>query len=150
MEGGEKRMFFLIIQNQKKFSLKILKAGGILFALFWMFFLSNLLAQAMIWDRTTLEIAHELRCPTCQGLSVKESNTAISEGMKGEIKNQLGQGKSKAEILKYFQTRYGEWILRTPPQEGMNLSLYWVPILGFFLGLLGLGFFIQRSQKKKG
>ena len=76
-------------------------------------------------ESRVLEISDQLRCPVCQGLSVKESNTVIAENMKSEIRDRLAQGKSEAEILEFFQLRYGEWILRTPKADGINL-LVWI------------------------
>ena len=48
------------------------------------------------------DVAKELRCPTCLGISILESQTPQSQAMKFEIAEQLRQGKSKIEIINYY------------------------------------------------
>ncbi|MBU3914571.1 cytochrome c-type biogenesis protein CcmH, partial [bacterium] len=68
-----------------------------------------------------------LRCPTCQSQSVKESEAGLSLNMKIKIREMLKEGKSRDEILQFFQERYGEWILRSPQKRGFNLLLWLLP-----------------------
>lgn len=72
-------------------------------------------------------IAHKLRCPTCQAMSVKESDAGLSLNMKQKIRELLQEGKSEEEILQFFVDRYGEWILRAPKKEGFSLLLWTLP-----------------------
>ena len=65
-------------------------------------------------------IAHQLRCPTCQSMSVKESEAGLANNMKMKIKEMLQAGKSEKQIINFFVIRYGEWILRSPKKEGVN------------------------------
>ncbi|HET9235677.1 MAG TPA: cytochrome c-type biogenesis protein [Oligoflexus sp.] len=74
------------------------------------------------------DVAKELRCPTCTGLSVLESDASFSVQIKDQVHEQMKLGKSKDEIIKYFVERYGPWILREPPKEGFNLLAWGVPI----------------------
>lgn len=90
------------------------------------------------------DVAGELRCPTCTGLSVLESEAQFSVQIKDEVKKQLEQGKSKEEILAFFTERYGPWILREPPKEGVNLLAWWLPIVLLVLGPLGVWFYVWR------
>lgn len=83
------------------------------------------------------DVAYELRCPTCTGLSVLESDAKFSVQIKDIVLEQVNAGKSKTEILNYFTDRYGPWILRSPPKEGVNLLAWIVPI-----GLLTIGPFL--------
>lgn len=91
------------------------------------------------------EIAHKLRCPTCQAMSVKESDAGLSLNMKQRIRELLEEGKSEAEILQFFEERYGEWILRSPKKEGFSLLLWTLPGLIILVTLLIL---IQNLRKK--
>ena len=78
-------------------------------------------------------ISHKLRCPICQGLSVKESMDDISMNMKTKIRSLLEEGKNEEQVLKFFETRYGEWILRNPKKDGLNISLWLFPLGGIIL-----------------
>ncbi|OGH00406.1 MAG: hypothetical protein A2600_10260 [Candidatus Lambdaproteobacteria bacterium RIFOXYD1_FULL_56_27] len=72
-------------------------------------------------------LADQLRCPTCQSMSVKDSEAGLSNNMKAMIREMLLQGKSESEIMDFFVARYGEWILREPPKSGFNLLLWFLP-----------------------
>lgn len=94
------------------------------------------------------DVAGELRCPTCTGLSVLDSEAQFSVQIKDEVKKQLAQGKNKEEILAFFTERYGPWILREPPKEGFNYVAWAVPVALLILGPLGVWFFIWRRPVK--
>ena len=82
------------------------------------------------------KLSNELRCPTCQGLSVKDSEAGFSNSIKGKIRELMKQGKSDEEIMAYFVERYGEWILRAPPVSGFNMVLWILPGVAIVTGLL--------------
>ena len=82
------------------------------------------------------KLSNELRCPTCQGLSVKDSEAGFSTSIKGKIRELMKQGKSDEEIMAYFVERYGEWILRAPPVSGFNMVLWVLPGAAIVTGLL--------------
>ena len=90
------------------------------------------------------KISNELRCPTCQGLSVKDSEAGFSASIKGKIRELMEKGNSDEEIKAYFTERYGEWILRAPPVSGFNLVLWILPGAAIITGLLWV---IYRSKK---
>jgi len=73
------------------------------------------------------DVASGLRCPTCTGLSVLDSDAPFSVQIKNEVKEQMAAGKGKSEILQFFTERYGPWILREPPKEGINLWAWIIP-----------------------
>ena len=81
------------------------------------------------------KLSDELRCPTCQGLSVKDSEAGFSNSIKDKIRELMKNGKSDKEILAYFVERYGEWILRAPAKRGFNLVLWILPGAGILIGL---------------
>ncbi len=99
-------------------------------------------------DQQVREIAHQLRCPTCQAMSVKESEAGLASNMKVKIREMLQEGKSEEEILKFFVDRYGEWILRNPPKKGVNLILWTAPF-GLVL-FAGLGVVVYLRRKSAG
>ncbi|MBU2646807.1 cytochrome c-type biogenesis protein CcmH [bacterium] len=98
-------------------------------------------------DNRVREIAHQLRCPTCQAMSVKESDAGISLNMKQRIRELLEEGKSEEEILRFFVDRYGEWILRSPKKEGFSLLLWTMPGLIIVITVLLLFQYLRKKSR---
>ena len=93
------------------------------------------------------DVAGKLRCPTCKGLSVLDSDASFSVQIKDQVDEQIKEGKSEDEILKFFVERYGPWILREPPKSGFNLMAWATPIALLLAGpLLIWMFFIRRKE----
>jgi cytochrome c-type biogenesis protein CcmH len=86
-----------------------------------------LAATASDLESQVREIALQLRCPVCQGLSVGDSPSELANEMRTLVREQLQQGKTSAEVLDYFAQRYGEWILLAPPKHGFNLVIWVLP-----------------------
>ena len=93
-----------------------------------------------------------LRCPTCQGLSVKDSDAGFSTSIKGKIRELMKNGESDEEIMAYFVKRYGEWILRSPPVSGFNIVLWVLPgvtiVSGFLWILFGAKKWVEKPTNK--
>ena len=89
----------------------------------------SLHAQA-VDENLVYKIADNLRCPTCQGLSVNDSEAGFSVQIRNKVREMLMAGQDRTEIEAYFVARYGEWILRTPPAKGFNLLIWILPALG--------------------
>jgi cytochrome c-type biogenesis protein CcmF len=95
------------------------------------------------------EIAKELRCPTCTGLSVLESDAPFSLQMRSAVLDQVKQGREKSEILQFFVERYGLWILREPPRHGLHLFAWIVPCLFLILGPAVLMYLRYRRRGRE-
>ena len=93
------------------------------------------------------DVAKELRCPTCTGLSVLESDAKFSVQIKDLVKEQVEAGKNKAEILEFFTDRYGPWILRSPPKTGFNALAWGVPIAMMLVGPILIWAFVWRKKR---
>jgi cytochrome c-type biogenesis protein CcmH len=86
-------------------------------------------ATASDLETQVRDIALQLRCPVCQGLSVGDSPSELANEMRALIREQLQQGKTPAQVLDYFAQRYGEWILLAPPKRGFNLVIWVLPFV---------------------
>lgn len=92
------------------------------------------------------DVASELRCPTCVGLSVLESDAPFSKQIKSEVTNQLEAGKSADQILQFFTDRYGPWILRSPPKQGVNILAWVIPLSLLVFGPILVWYFVWRHR----
>ncbi|MBI2340800.1 MAG: cytochrome c-type biogenesis protein CcmH [Deltaproteobacteria bacterium] len=107
------------------------------------FFLACAPAKETTEDRIQ-RLGGELRCPVCRGVPISESPAALAKEMMDTLKEQAEKGKSDEEILKFFEERYGEWVLLKPKPEGMNLMVWILPALA----LVGGAVFIITWVKK--
>ena len=104
----------------------------------------------MVINPKVEEIAKELRCPTCVGLSVLESGTLQSVAMRTEIEKQLSEGKSKTDIMNYFKKAYCSWILREPDSNSSIGVIIWgIPILGLIFGPIFILLGLRNSKKRQ-
>ncbi len=97
-------------------------------ALATLLLLGTAMAQDVLLDPRVFEIGRELRCPTCVAESVSESNAAIAREMRQIIQEQLDEGRTRQEILGFFQDRYGDWVLLSPPRRGLLLFVWLLPV----------------------
>jgi len=94
-------------------------------------------------DQRVQQVAAQLKCPVCQGESVADSPSLISQQMRGVIRQQLQSGKSEQEVIAYFQARYGDQIVWLPPWQGFSLLAWLVPIALLLGGLLLMAFVLR-------
>lgn len=92
----------------------------------------------------TKHLAAQLRCPVCQGLSLQDSQSELSQQMKGVIREQIVAGKTDAQVMDYFVAKYGEWILLEPRAHGFNLAVYLLPLILLAGGIAVLYFSVKR------
>jgi cytochrome c-type biogenesis protein CcmH len=85
-------------------------------------------------DAQTRDLAAQLRCPVCQGLSLQDSPSELAQEMRSVIRDQLRAGRTPSQVRDYFISKYGEWILLKPEPHGFNLAVYLLPILGLLAG----------------
>lgn len=96
------------------------------------------------------ELGEELRCPTCTGLSVLQSDIPFSLEIRKSLLDQIEEAKDSDTIMKFFKDRFGLWILRTPPTEGFHWLAWLLPLLFVFLGTLFLWFVFWRRRRETG
>lgn len=86
-----------------------------------------------------------LMCPVCPAETIDQAQVPIAKQMRRLVREKLGQGESREQILEYFAGVYGQDILAAPSKSGFNLIAWTVPVLGVFAALAA-GFFVLRSM----
>ncbi|WP_108507925.1 cytochrome c-type biogenesis protein [Polynucleobacter acidiphobus] len=99
-----------------------------------------------VLEKKVLELANELRCLVCQNQTIAESNADLAVDLKNQVRQQLSEGRSKQEILKYMTERYGDFVLYKPPFNASTLMLWVGP---FLLMLLGLILLVRQIKQRK-
>lgn len=98
-----------------------------------------------VYSDRTMEIGRKLNCPVCQGQTVADSHSRVALEMMEAIEAQVQAGRTDDEIFDYFRVRYGDEVLAEPPREGINLALWWVPVVGVLLGLGVVALYFRDS-----
>lgn len=70
-----------------------------------------------------------VRCPSCNDLSVGESNATSALAVRHEIATKVHEGQSDNQILTSLESVYGTSILLSPPTSGLGVLLWIVPLL---------------------
>jgi cytochrome c-type biogenesis protein CcmH len=95
-------------------------------------------------EARTSDVARQLRCPVCQGLSIQDSPSELSQSMRAVVRDQLAAGKTPDEVKAYFVSKYGEWILLAPAAHGFNIVAYALPVLVVVGGCLLIFLAVRR------
>jgi len=77
-----------------------------------------------------------VRCPSCEDLSVAQSNATAAIAVRNEIVAQVRAGRSDTEILTSLEATYGSAILLSPSTSGLGAILWLAPTLVGLLVLL--------------
>jgi cytochrome c-type biogenesis protein CcmH len=85
-------------------------------------------------DRVS-NIARTVKCPTCSGESVAESNAPASQEIRADIAERIQAGQTDAQIRSYYAGRYGEAILLTPSASGVNALVWLVPVVALAVAI---------------
>lgn len=94
-------------------------------------------------DRTLPARVHAvtsgLRCPTCSGQSVADSESDLAQQMRAVTAQQLAEGRTPEQVRAYFVARYGNQVLLDPPLSGLGLATRVAPFALLIAGGLILG-----------
>ena len=91
-------------------------------------------------------LTHVVRCPSCEGLSVAQSNATSSIAIRQEIEAKVRAGVSDSEILTSLQSRYGQRILLAPSSRGVGVILWLVPLSAILGGAYVLVRVVRRGS----
>lgn len=87
------------------------------------------------------KLYNQIKCPTCHGQSIKESNAPAAQDIKFFIDQSIKDGLSDTEIINELKLSYGEEIAFVPQFTIYTYALWLAP---FVLLLLFLVFFRKK------
>lgn len=97
-------------------------------------------------DERARTIETQLRCPTCQGLSIADSPATSAAQMRALIREHLVAGTTDDEVRAFFVARYGRWILLDPPPSGPDLALWFAPAV---ILATGTALVVRRAHDRR-
>lgn len=90
------------------------------------------------------DVTRRLACPICDGESVFESQNNASRAIRNEVADLVRENElTDDQILAYFEARNSE-ILLVPKASGFDALVWVLPVMGFVIGVVMLGFAFRR------
>ena len=69
-------------------------------------------------------LIQNIRCPTCQNSNIAESNAPLARQLREQVAARIRDGASDADINRWLQERYGDFIHYDPPLKTQTLLLW--------------------------
>lgn len=93
---------------------------------------------------TVNDVARDLYCPLCSGLTVDVCELEVCDDMREVIQERLDAGENPEEIKSYFVQQYGQKVLGKPSTEGFHLTAWLMPFIGLLGAALVLVFWLRN------
>jgi cytochrome c-type biogenesis protein CcmH len=100
-----------------------------------------------ISDDEVNAIARKIYCPVCEGIPLDTCPTLACIDWREEIRLQLAQGRTPAEIEAHFARQYGNAVLAEPPREGISLLIWLAPVAAVLLGGVLFGNYMRNLRR---
>jgi cytochrome c-type biogenesis protein CcmH len=89
------------------------------------------------------------RCLVCQNQTIAESNAGLARDLRKQIYEKITHGQTDIEILDYLVTRYGSYILYSPPLNSETWLLWFMPGMVLLFGFLYLLYYLAKNRKRE-
>lgn len=103
--------------------------------------------ETVAQERRFQTLINELRCLVCQNQSIADSNAELASQLRGEVHTMIIEGKSDADVVDFMVSRYGDYVLFSPPMKNTTLMLWFGPFVILALALIYL--FRQISARRE-
>ena len=91
----------------------------------------------------------ELRCLVCQNQNLSDSDADLAKDLRNQVEKMLKSGNSDEQIVDYMVTRYGDFILYSPPLKTSTLVLWAGPFLMVTIGIIVVANIFRRRGRQK-
>lgn len=88
-----------------------------------------------------------IRCPSCEDLSVASSSAPTAVAVRATVRQQVGEGRTDAQIEQYLEARYGSTIVLDPPASGWSLLVWLLPLACGLLAVVALTVVLVRRRR---
>jgi cytochrome c-type biogenesis protein CcmH len=88
-----------------------------------------------ILEARAREISAGLRCLVCQNQSIDDSNAPLARDLRLLVRERLTAGDSDAQVMRFVEDRYGEFVLLRPPLSWSTIVLWVSPILALLVAI---------------
>jgi cytochrome c-type biogenesis protein CcmH len=92
------------------------------------------------------DIEEEVMCVEC-GTPLAVSQSPVANQERALIRRGIAAGRTKQQIKDELVAEYGTAVLAEPEGGGVNLAVWWVPVILFPLALLGAVLAARRWRR---
>ena len=103
--------------------------------------------QAPLRESRIAALEASIKCPSCEGLSLAQSNAPSAVAVRQRIAREVREGASDAAIRDALVATYGSTILLVPPKSGWTVILWIGPLLIALGGLWLIVATLNRSRR---
>lgn len=93
--------------------------------------------------------SYKLRCLVCQNETIADSRAPLALDLRDQVREQFAAGKSESEVREFMVSRYGDFVLYSPPLKGTTLLLWFGPALLLVAGAAWLGYRLRIRQREE-
>ena len=101
-------------------------------------------------DQRVHRITAVVRCPTCRGLSVAQSDAPAAKAIDEEVRRRVQDGETDAQIKAYLVSRYSQDIILDPEAKGVGVLVWALPVVGGAAAVAGLVLVLRRRRLQPG
>lgn len=123
---------------------RLIFTGISLFLTFLIIFIAPATGYAQAPELTVNDVAEDLYCPLCAGLTVDVCELEVCDDMREVIALKIAEGASEAEIQAYFVEQYGQKVVAKPSTSGFDLLAWILPFAGVGLAIIGLTLWLRN------
>lgn len=101
-------------------------------------------------ERQFRQLINEIRCPKCQNQTIADSDAPLALDLRERVYQMTMDGYTRAEILDFMRTRYGDFVHYKPPLNASTVILWAGPGLALLIGVLTVLGITRRQRRAEG
>lgn len=100
-----------------------------------------------VLERKAHDLMATLRCLTCQGQSIIDSDAAMAGDMRHQVRERISAGEEPEAIRAWLIDRYGDYVSFAPRVTSLTWPLFAVPAVFILLAFLLLRRRFSRGDR---
>jgi cytochrome c-type biogenesis protein CcmH len=96
------------------------------------------------------EVSKGLRCLVCQNQSIDDSDAELARDLRVLVRERLTAGDSNEQVVDYVVSRYGDFVLLSPPFKASTYALWLGPAALAIVGMIAVVVFYRRRGAAAG
>ena len=81
-------------------------------------------------------LIREVRCLVCQNQTIADSNAPLASDLRREIREMMGEGATRQDVVEFLVARYGDFVLYRPRFQPTTWALWSGPAIFVVIGLV--------------